>query len=392
MTITCDVLIVGGGVVGLWLARYAVISGLKTVLVDKEACGSGGSGGVLGALLPHLPNAMNEKNRFQFDALVELSELVRILENETGLKTGYARCGRAMPVRHEGFLKTVRLCQEKSTENWKTEKAGFSFDIVSPERLKGWMDIDKAPLGLAWDNLAAKINPRHYVAALKASIQDKATLIEGCEISHINSEQGYAEATDGTRFSADNIILSAGYQSYELLKSITGVEFGVGVKGQAAVFNLPMKEQKPVLYDDGMYIVHHAPGQCAVGSTTEPDWKPPVETDEKKAQKFLNKAFALCPPLRDADCVGLWAGIRPKSLAKDPMIGRISKNGRVIMATGGFKISFGIAHRIAEHLMLELTNSSKKINLPETYKISHHIACGIDMGRIDEARQEQFQE
>lgn len=392
MTITSDVLIVGGGIVGLWLARYATKAGLKTVLVEKEQCGSGGSGGVLGALLPHLPNAMNPKNKFQFDALVELSSLVQELEDETQEVTGYVRCGRAMPIRHEGFLKTARLCEEKSSQNWKTDNADYVFEIVSPDLLDGWMDLEKAPLGLAWDNLAAKVHPQLYLGALKASLEDKATIIEGLEVIDVNQAEKYAITSDGTRINSPNIIFAAGYQSYELLQKITGVAFGTGVKGQAAIFNIDMGEQKPVLYDDGMYIVHHAPGTCAVGSTTEPDWQPPVVPDEKKTHKFLNKAFALCPQLKNAECVGLWAGIRPKSLAKDPMIGRLHADSPIIMATGGFKISFGIAHRIAEHLILKLTNSSKKIDLPETYKIEHHITCAIEMGRITPVQQEQFQE
>ncbi len=387
---TCDVLVVGGGIVGLWVGKKAADAGLKVIVVDRGPCGSGGSGGILGALLPHLPNAMNEKNRFQFDALVELSDLAKALEEETGLSTRYQRCGRLMPVRHESFIKTVELCRSKSAENWQHEAQNFQFDLVGAEQYDGWLNPEKAPLGVAWDNLAAKVEPRKYLAALRKAILSKNQVLEDFEVVSVDKATGEVQSKDGRSITGGTVILAAGYQSYGLLESVTGIAFGMGVKGQAASFALPMKEQKPVLYDDGMYIVHHGPDHCAVGSTTEPDWTDEHQTDEKKTVKFLEKAMALCPALRGAELLGLWAGIRPKSLAKDPMIGRIGSDSRVFMASGGFKISFGIAHRLAEYIVGELVQTTERINLPKTYGIEHHVQCGADMGRITDEQRDQF--
>ncbi len=387
---TCDVLVVGGGIAGLWIAKKASDTGLKVTVVDKGPCGSGGSGGVLGALLPHLPNAMNEKNRFQFDALAELSQLTSALEDETGLSTGYARCGRLMPIRHESFYNTVELCQSKARDNWQHSVQNFQFKKLSPEDHSGWLDPERAPLGLAWDNLAAKVEPRKYLAALRKSIMEKNEVIEDFEVVSINQQTGEVQSRDGRSITAGTVVLAAGYQSYGLLESITGISFGMGVKGQAATFALPLEGQKPVLYDDGMYIVHHAPDRCAVGSTTEPDWVDEHHTDEKKTAKFLTKAMALCPPLRNAEFLGLWAGIRPKSSAKDPMVGKVSPDSRVYMATGGFKISFGIAHRLAEYVVSDLVQKQIKIALPKSYGIAHHIKCGVDMGRISNEQRDNL--
>ncbi|WP_455872973.1 hypothetical protein [Rhizobium yanglingense] len=48
-------------------------------------------------------------------------------------------------------------------------------------------------------------------------------------------------------------------------------------------------------------------------------------------------------------CVERWAGLRPKAIDRDPMIGRASDAIRSSSRlTGGFKVSFGLAHRLAE--------------------------------------------
>ncbi|MBU2328140.1 MAG: FAD-dependent oxidoreductase, partial [Alphaproteobacteria bacterium] len=65
-----DLVIVGGGIMGLWAALKAERRGMDTILIDGEKTGSGASGGLLGALMAHMPDRWNEKKQLQFDGLV----------------------------------------------------------------------------------------------------------------------------------------------------------------------------------------------------------------------------------------------------------------------------------------------------------------------------------
>lgn len=87
-------LIVGGGIMGLWAAVKAERLGIDTLLVEAGRLGGGASGGLLGALMPHMPDRWSDKKQFQFDALVALEAEIAGLEAETGLSGGYRRCGR----------------------------------------------------------------------------------------------------------------------------------------------------------------------------------------------------------------------------------------------------------------------------------------------------------
>ena len=93
-----DLLIVGGGIMGLWAAVMADRAGLKTVLVERDRIGAGASGGVLGALMPYMPDRWDVKKQFQFDALVTLEQEIAGLEAQTGMSAGYRRSGRLMPL------------------------------------------------------------------------------------------------------------------------------------------------------------------------------------------------------------------------------------------------------------------------------------------------------
>ncbi len=93
-----DLVIVGGGIMGLWAALKAERRGIDTILIDEDKTGSGASGGLLGALMAHMPDRWNEKKQLQFEGLVSLEAELAALEAETGLPAGYRRCGRLIPL------------------------------------------------------------------------------------------------------------------------------------------------------------------------------------------------------------------------------------------------------------------------------------------------------
>lgn len=375
MTSTCDVVIVGGGVLGLWAAKFAADAGLEVTLIDKNTSGSGGSSGVLGALLPHLPNASNEKKRFQFEALVELQELVAALEEQTGGEVGYKRVGRLMPIRLEGFKKSVARCVQEAPKNWQLGEKAFNFEHRDVDPAGNWINAELAPLGVAFDNLSARVAPRRLTKALKASLIERVEIIEDFEFGSFDERSGQVFSLDGKRtITTKNLVLAAGYQTYDLLKPITRCKLGHGVKGHSALFHLQGVSDQPILYDNGVYVVPHEDGTVAVGSTAENEWSGEHEVVEANCTPFIERAKELCPPLQGAELMSLWAGIRPRSFAKDPIIGQLAEDSDIFILTGGFKISFGIAHRLALALVERLKGDENPVELPQSYEVAYHLA------------------
>ena len=379
---TYDVCIVGGGVVGLWTARHLATTGLSVVLLDRERCGSGASGGILGALMAHAPDNWNPKKQFQFDALTALPALVDQIETETGIETGYVRCGRIMPVRHERFRDQAVRRQAGAATHWQGADEAFQFAVSDHIPHGCWLSPEAAPLGVIVDTLAARVDPQRYIASLKVSvIQAGVAVLEGTAFAGFDAAtRRVAIEGQSKPLAADQIVVAAGYQSFDLLNDLIGSPLGTGVKGQAALFHCPSSIGQYLIYDDGVYVVPHCEGFCAVGSTSEKQWTLPNVPDETRTE-FVERAMQLCPQLRDARFIRSWAGVRPRSLRTDPIIGRLEPGSPILLATGGYKITFGIAHHMGKRVADEIVGADKPLPLPPSFAPAHHLGDGATLIR-----------
>ncbi|MDX1782027.1 MAG: FAD-dependent oxidoreductase, partial [Thalassovita sp.] len=101
----------------------------------------------------------------------------------------------------------------------------------------------------------------------------------------------------------------------------------------------------PQIFADAVHVVPHADGTVAIGSTSERDYDDPTSTDAQ-LDAVLERAFAAVPALAGAELVERWAGVRPRSRSRAPVLGgHPTKPGQYI-ANGGFKIGFGMAPKV----------------------------------------------
>ena len=369
--LSCDLLVVGGGVFGLWIARHAALWGLDTILIEKDRVGSGASGGLLGALIPHLPERWDAKKQFQFEALSALPGLVRAIEEETGLDCGYRRCGRLMPLWKEAFSDIAAKQTAEAEQNWNTPETGFRWEIVDQPPLEGWPAADAMPLGLVVDTLSARIDPRSFLAALRRSIENRVRIIEGEAFAAC--ADGVVGTTGGKRITAGRVALSAGYETFPILGQLLGgdaASYGRPVKGQAALLEAKLDDDLPLVFHDGTYVIVHDGGRVAVGSTSEPRFDAPYSTNAA-LDAVLDKARRLCPAIAGAPVLERWAGLRPRAVGRDPMIGVLPDHPEIIVATGGFKITFGVAHKMAECVVDLATGGTP--DLPESFRLAAHL-------------------
>lgn len=375
-----DLAIVGGGIVGLWCALRAARLGLRTVVLEKATLGKGASGGFLGALMPHQPITWSPEKAFQLDALLSLELEIAQLEDKTRIACGYSRCGRLIPTQTERKRTQRPRWRFAAAENWPaTSPKGQSltWKIYDSVPDNSWLSPDAAPYGCEFDTLSARIEPRRLIAALVASIQQhpgNTQLFERTAVVSIADDGSTLRLDDGTYLTPGRIIVTAGYRSFELMRALTNRPLGRGVKGQAALVKPvhPVKTDAPIIYCGGVYVIAHDNGLLAVGSTSENDFTDPQSSDGK-LDSLLERAQVLCPPLNGAHVVERWAGVRPNAAGRFPLIGPMPDTQRVIACTGGFKISFAIAHKMAEAALDFATGVIP--DLPESHTPAAHVAA-----------------
>lgn len=371
-----DLVIVGGGIVGLWCAERAAKIGLKTVLVEKGRIGDGASGGFLGALMPHQPVNWTAKKAFQLDALLSLETEVGTLEDATGLTCGYRRCGRLMPIYTNNKLRQSPTWQSASKDNWPTHSPSgrvIKWALLPDTPNSDWLSPKPALLACDFDTLSARVNPRAMLQTLATKCTITNVEIRENTTVRTISKDGTLTFEDGSILTPGHVIVAAGYDAFNLLKPLTGIPLGFGVKGQAALLQprTPVSPDLPIIYARGTYIISHDNGLVAIGSTSETIFDHP-RTVDGELEDLIQNARALCPCLEGAVVVERWAGVRPKAVGREPVVGAILDAPKIVLASGGFKISFGIAHRLADAALGAITG--RPVALPPKFDIAHHYA------------------
>lgn len=372
-----DLLVVGGGIMGLWAALKAARLGLKVTLIEKSTIGSGASGGLIGALMAHMPDKWNPKKDFQFRSLIAIEHEIGRIEEETGLKTGYRRSGRLIPLPKPHLRDIALRHQQDALQNWSAGDRQFHWNVEDFDPLRHGVDSSFCASGVVMDTLAARVSPRSYVNVMHHAVQRQENVLffEDTALQSVDAAHSIAHLSNGEAISFGHMIIAAGYEAFPLLKTALeatdSADLGQGVKGQAALLKGHIDPASPVVFLNGLYIIPHEDGTIAIGSTSEMSYDEPFTTDGE-LDKLLQKARTVMPALENAELIERWAGLRPRAIGREPMIGAVPSAANIIALAGGFKVSFGIAHKLADAALTFIDGG--KPDVPEEFLLSHHLS------------------
>ena len=313
----------GAGIFGLSIAWVLVQRGAKVQVIDPNGPAAGASGGIVGALAPHVPENWNPKKQFQLESLLMAADFWRGVEAVGGMPSGYGRTGRVQPIADEAALTLAQQRAETAATLW-----GDAADwIVRPVADPHW--APHSPTGYEiHDTLSGRLHPRQACMALVAALEAKGVQIQ----------------PDGPETAIT--LHATGVAGLEALNASHTRLVGAGIKGQAVLLDHAMPDA-PQLFADTLHIIPHADGTTAIGSTTERDYADATGTDNQ-LDDILNRARAAIPALKTAPVLARWAGLRPRSRSRAPMLGAWPDRPGHFIANGGFKIGFGMAPKIAD--------------------------------------------
>jgi len=317
-----DITVMGAGIFGLSVAWTCARRGARVRVIDPHGPGAGASGGIVGALAPHVPENWNDKKAFQFKSLLMARAFWAGVAEASGQSPGYGRLGRLQPIADEAALTlanaralTARdLWQGKA--DWRVIRAGGEWAPFTPT---GY---------LIEDTLSARLHPRRACAALVAAIR-----MTGGEVVPSGAPEG-------------RVIWATGVAGLKELSDAHSRSVGSGVKGQGALLAHDAASL-PQLFADTLHIIPHEDGTTAVGSTSENAYDNPTTTDDQ-LDAVIARVRAAVPVLADAPVLARWAGIRPRSRNRAPMLGAHPLRAGEFIANGGFKIGFGMAPKVGQ--------------------------------------------
>ena len=347
-----DVIILGGGVIGLTTAYFLAKEGTTVILCDQGKVGMESSWAGAGILPPSdILHAQHPLDRLRAISGQLFPEFSQELKDRTGIDNGFAR---------SGGLEFLGQASDVSEEEWYGH--GITTEVLSEAEAHNLEPALAPGLGKAIHipGMAQLRNPRH-VQALKSAclttqhvviMEDEPVqqfLVEGNRVKGVRTAN---EVLEGDAF-----LLSAGAWTDRLLAPL-GCRLNIEpVRGQIALLNPGASVFRRILISGAQYLVPRLDGRVLIGSTEERAGfvKTPTAAGIKG---LLDLGIRLVPALAGAPLEKSWAGLRPGSPDGLPFMGNVPGIENLYVAAGHFRAGIQLSPGTALLLRQQILGQS----------------------------------
>ncbi|MEU0218793.1 glycine oxidase ThiO [Streptomyces sp. NPDC006265] len=337
-----DVLVIGGGIIGLVTAWRAAQRGFVTAVVDPEP--GGGAAQVAAGMLAAVTElhygeqtllGLNLASARRYpDFAAELTEL-------TGQDLGYRRCGTlavALDADDRAHLRELHALQQQSglQSQWLSGRECRRLEPMLAPGVRGGLRVDG-------DH---QIDPRRLTGALVAACERTGVVFHRMwaeRLTVVRDRAAGVVLADGTEAAAGQVVLAGGSLSGRL----AGVPRDVlppvrPVKGQVLRLTMPRRHGpflsrtvRAVVRGSHVYLVPRASGELVVGATSEElGWDTTVTAGG--VYELLRDAHELVPGITELPLTETRAGLRPGSPDNAPLLGPTGLAG-LLLATGHYR-------------------------------------------------------
>ena len=328
-----DVVIVGGGIAGICTAYYLGKAGVKSVVVERDSVGSHASGFAYGGLSPlggaGVPGPVSSLAE---EGMRLHRELARCLPHETGVNTEYRLRDSLALAFSEGEVRAA-----KANLPWLQGHEKFNVRWLEAQEVRAIEPrISDGVLGAVHTEGTADLEPYRLTLALAQGAEKLGGTIRHGRVTWLErrGERVTAVALDNGRISCDAVVLAMGPWSGE-----TSVWLGAPIeirplKGQILRLQAPGAPLESAIGWAGSYATTKPDGLLWAGTTEEE-----VGFDENATSGARDTIMAsllnMMPALAEARLVRQTACLRPLSLDRLPVLGRVPGWEGVYLASGG---------------------------------------------------------
>lgn len=336
---TAEVLIIGGGVIGLSIARELHKKGVKRIaVVEKGVCGEESSWAAAGMLGPQAEAEADAGGPF-FDMTLSSRDLypdfAAELESETGIDVGLDRSGTFYFAFSDEDIRVLRERYE-----WQ-KKAGFPVELLSADEARRAEPFASPSVREAlffpgdW-----QVDNRRLLSALREYAEVSGMqILENTPIERLivedNRVVGVETATGEIR--AEQTVLATGAWTSLIKVGVTDMPFKVEpVRGQIIAFHTAKQLFKHVVYTRRGYIVPRSDGRILAGSTTEFAGFEKATTEAAR-ESMREIASEISPSIAGLVIADHWSGLRPFATDGLPVLGSIAGIEGLTIATAHYR-------------------------------------------------------
>jgi glycine oxidase len=361
---TWDVIIIGGGIIGLSLAIALRKRGATVLVVERGEPGREASHAAGGMLVDCPLETRTALQPLATASARMYPEFAHELEIESGMKVDLRNYGTILfpsedHLRHPEFRKlSENAIRPADLEQREPALRKVVFDDeheLGLARKELGLDLTTQQIG-AWFRSFVRpafylkercVDPRALsVAAWKTAKNRCVDFSSGDEVTAVTLAAGRASGvtTTKTAFRAAKVVNCAGAWSGQIGPHAFPTR---PVKGQMLYLAMPSRTLlKHVVRSPEAYLIPRSDGRLLVGTTVE-EAGFDKRTDFAAIQRLHRAALTLVPDLRNARFLEDWAGLRPGTPDALPILGETTTPGYYV-ATGHFRDGILLAPITAE--------------------------------------------
>lgn len=324
---TWDVIIIGGGIIGLSLAIALRKRGAKVLIVERGEPGreaSYAAGGMLVDCPLETPPALQE---LASASARMYPEFAHELEVESGMTVDLRDYGTIL------FLSEEHLTHPALTS---PEMRPLAVCLADLEELEPALKRSRSDRGQALYLKERSVDPRALTkAAIETARNRGVDFSSGDEVTGVETERGRAIGikTVKTVFAARNVVNCAGAWAGAIGPYALPTR---PVKGQMLCLAMPSRRLiKRVIRSPKVYLIPRSDGRLLAGATVE-EAGFDKRTNAATVQRLHRAALDLVPGLTDARILEDWAGLRPGTPDALPILGATAIPNYYV-ATGHFR-------------------------------------------------------
>ena len=341
-THTSDVLVVGGGIIGLVTAWRSAQRGFTTTVVDPEP--GGGAARVAAGMLAAVTELHYGEETLlglNLESARRYPDFAAELTEATGLDLGYRRCGTlavALDADDRAHLRELHALQQRSglDSEWLSGRECRRLEPMLAPGVRGGLRVDG-------DH---QVDPRRLSGALVAACERAGVVFHRAwaeELTVARERATGIRTGDGDLLSAGHTVLAAGSLSGRLAGVPAEVRPPVRpVKGQVLRLTVPKpyapflsRTVRAVVRGSHVYLVPRENGELVVGATSEEQgWDTTVTAGG--VYELLRDAHELVPGITELPLTETRAGLRPASPDNAPLLGPSGLDG-LLLATGHYR-------------------------------------------------------
>lgn len=341
-----DIVIIGGGVIGLSVAHRLAGDGLRVRLLERGACGREASWAGAGILSPRSPHRLDAAARLTERSMAQYEAFCGRLLEESGVDPEYRRCGELTLIFDDNDLNIARaeerVVADRATESGQPPIQVFdAADVPTVEPA-----ATTNALGAVLYREAAQVrNPRLLQALHTACTRAGVDIREDCGVEAILTE---GERVTGVQTAQDThpcgrVVLCAGAWSSSLDARLDSLMPVNPVRGQMVLMQMDQPPFPRVISAGKTYLVPRRDGHILLGATEEPDAGFNKRNTAGGISSLIASGLRLVPGLADAAVELTWAGLRPGTPDDKPYLGPVPGFDGLIAATGHFRTGLTLA-------------------------------------------------